>query len=198
MDNHTKQLWFIGVGMLVLGVIIGLMIGAGGRRAPENGTQSAQNNVPATTTDATSSVGQMDDSQQTDTDTDASEQQQPDRSPATTQDGEWGGARDSWYVDVSNQPAGESVTIDEVMFDAASWVAVREATDGEMGNVLGAKWRPAGEWTNLDVSLLRATSPDEQYYVTIYRDNGDKEFQYAADTLVDVDGRTVYTSFRTE
>lgn len=192
MDNHTKQLWFIGVGMLILGVIIGLMIGAGG--SPADDDQSAQNRRPATTSAATTTDdGQADTADQSN----SSDTQQPDRSAAST-DGEWNGSRDSYFVSVSDQEAGESVVIDELTFDAPSWAAVREAEDGEMGSVLGAKWRPAGEYSDLDVSLLRGTEAGKMYYVTIYQDNGDKEFQHAADTLVDVDGRTVYTSFTAE
>lgn len=70
---------------------------------------------------------------------------------------------------VSDQPAGNSVTIESVTVPPPGvWAAVREVNAGALGNVLGAA-RAAGPRTNVVVPLLRATMPGRSYAVELYR-----------------------------
>ena len=79
-------------------------------------------------------------------------------------------------ISVSPQKAGMSVTA-RVTFEAPGWVAVHEESSGGIGNVLGAKWLPAGE-QDVTVDLLRATVAGMTYHVVLYNDDGDRQFDY--------------------
>jgi len=98
---------------------------------------------------------------------------------------------------VSNQPAGEKVVVSMVSVGMNGWVAVHEgATDGTMGNVLGARRFDAGKYFGETVELLRGTVEDKTYFVVLHADNGDKEFDYKAEMPVkDTDGNFVSGTF---
>ena len=91
-------------------------------------------------------------------------------------------------VAVSDQPAGNSVTIDSITVPPPGvWVAVREANGTALGNVLGAA-RAGGPRSDFVVSLLRPTQAGKTYAVEFYRDDGNGMFSVASDSVyVDFD-----------
>lgn len=93
----------------------------------------------------------------------------------------------SEYVTVSNQNSGNVVLVQSVVLREDGWVAVREIIDSEMGNILGAARLSSGMYENVKVELLRPTEGGEEYSVVIYRDNGDRNFDFNFDSLV-IDG----------
>jgi protein-disulfide isomerase len=102
------------------------------------------------------------------------------------------------YVDVSLQQAGEWVMIDKVKVSASSWIAVHDDVYGEVGLVLGARRIDAGEYSDLQVPLLRATIPVGTYIVGIYRDDGDRQFERHADEIQrEKDGEMISDTFST-
>ena len=97
-------------------------------------------------------------------------------------------------VSTIDQPAGESVAIAQATLKKPSWIAIKDTA----GRILGAGWFSAsGE--NLSVPLLRATVAGEVYQAVIYADDGDKRFDFKADTLLtSVDGAPVSSTFRAQ
>lgn len=83
---------------------------------------------------------------------------------------------------VSDQAAGQSALLTEVSVKANVWAAVVEVKGGSLGNVLGARY-VAAPATNVEIPLLRPTSSGSTYAVVLYRDNGDREFSLASDSL---------------
>jgi hypothetical protein len=84
---------------------------------------------------------------------------------------------------VENQRAGETVQVQQAVLVEPRWMVVREIyANGEVGNILGAKWQVAGEYENITVKLLRGTVGGEQYQVTLFADSdGDKKFNHEVD-----------------
>lgn len=100
-------------------------------------------------------------------------------------------------VSVADQAAGMSVAVASVTFEKPSWVAIHEDVNGELGNVLGAAWYPAGVNTGV-VELLRATIPGATYHAVLYSDDGDKEFELKGDPMiVDASKRAIMDTFMT-
>ncbi len=96
----------------------------------------------------------------------------------------------SGAISVADQPAGDVVIIGSVAVPVSGvWAAVREVKGDDLGNVLGAAW-VTGSRTDVPVSLLRATEPGLTYAIQLYRDDGGKTFDLAADS--------VYVDFATE
>ena len=83
-------------------------------------------------------------------------------------------------IEVENQFAGESVKIKSSTLPEDAWIAVHETIKGELGNILGAQIFPTGESSG-EVSLLRRTIPNERYFVAVYIDDGDREFEFKTD-----------------
>lgn len=106
---------------------------------------------------------------------------------------------ESGAVSVTNQPSGESVIIESVTVPPPGvWVAVREASGTDLGNVLGAE-RVVGPHGNISVSLLRPTEPGRSYAVQLYRDDNNGNFDPAVNSVyVDFDtGARVVAFFTT-
>ncbi len=105
----------------------------------------------------------------------------------------------SGAVAVNDQPAGDAVMVESVTVPPPGvWIAVREVTDGDLGNVLGAA-RAGGPRTNLSVPLLRATEPGRSYAVQLYRDDNNGAFDPSVNSVyVDFDtGARVVAYFTT-
>lgn len=103
----------------------------------------------------------------------------------------------STHISVSNQSAGLTVSVDEVTVDQNVWVAVYEDRSGQPGNILGAKWIPAGTFSG-DVSLLRGTDPGNTYYVILHKATGDHEFDHTEDVPLKTEGGSfIQTQFET-
>lgn len=87
-------------------------------------------------------------------------------------------------ITVDDQIAGTAVHIRSARVDEPTWIAIREDRNGALGNILGAQWLPEGTHENFDVELLRGIIPDGVYYAVLYRDDGDKEFNFKKDMLI--------------
>ena len=92
--------------------------------------------------------------------------------PSTTSDGE--------SVSVSNQLAGETVSLSSVTFSETGWVAVRD----DRGWTLGAKRFEAGTHGDAVITLLRGTEAGQRYQVLLYVDDGDRLFDVKKEILV--------------
>lgn len=91
--------------------------------------------------------------------------------------------QESDVISVSNQLSGGSVTVESITIPPPGvWAAVREINGSELGNVLGAA-RVKGPRSLVIVSLLRATEPNRQYAVELYRDDADGEFDPARNSI---------------
>lgn len=102
---------------------------------------------------------------------------------------------------VETQSAGLGVNVSNVKVQKPTWIAVYESRGGSPGNILGASLffplSQGGSSTGV-VSLLRATSAGQTYFVGQYVDNGDRRFSMQSDTRVlGEDGEPLITSFKT-
>lgn len=89
---------------------------------------------------------------------------------------------ESGAIAVVNQAAGSEVVVESVTVPPPGvWVAVREVSGGDLGNVLGAV-RASGPRSSVSIPLLRATEPNLSYAVQLYRDDGDGVFDLATDS----------------
>ncbi len=105
----------------------------------------------------------------------------------------------SGAVAVADQPAGDSVVVESVTVPPPGvWVAVREMSGNDLGNVLGAA-RVGGPRSNVVVPLLRATEPSRPYAVQLYRDDNNGAFDPSLNSVyVDFDtGARVVAYFTT-
>lgn len=86
-------------------------------------------------------------------------------------------------VQVTNQPAGNSVRVSAVSVKETVWVAVREEKNGGFGNILGAQ-KVSVESKDVVVELLRPTKATAKYFVVLYTDMGSPAFNYREDALI--------------
>ncbi|MCX6787817.1 MAG: hypothetical protein NT108_01475 [Candidatus Kaiserbacteria bacterium] len=107
--------------------------------------------------------------------------------------------QESSAISVTKQSAGDTVTVESVTVPPPGvWVAVREITGGDLGNVLGAV-HISGPLSTINVPLLRATAPDRTYAVELYRDDNNGVFDAAVNSVyIDFDtGARVVAYFTT-
>lgn len=75
----------------------------------------------------------------------------------------------SGAASVTNQAPGNTVFVQSVTVPPPGvWIAVREISGKELGNVLGAQ-RVHGPLSNITVTLLRDTKPNKTYAIELYR-----------------------------
>lgn len=98
-------------------------------------------------------------------------------------------------ITVDNQKAGAAVSVSLVSSDASAWLAVRENNNGLVGNILGAKRIDVGTSGNVEVPLLRATEAGKSYYVVLFKDNGDRMFDFKTDPPMTADGVFISKTF---
>jgi len=79
---------------------------------------------------------------------------------------------------VTNQPSGNTVTIDTLSLTQEGWVAIHDA--GPNGWILGARKFSAGTHRALSIPLQRMTEAGKTYSVVIHRSNGDDVFAFRA------------------
>jgi hypothetical protein len=100
-------------------------------------------------------------------------------------------------VAVVAQSAGQTVAF-SALFVEPGWIAIHEDRNGEPGNVLGARWLPAGTHAS-NVVLLRNTVSGKMYYAVLYADDGDREFQVRGESaLVTEDGNPIMVTFEAQ
>lgn len=101
-------------------------------------------------------------------------------------------------VSVADQPAGDAVMVASVHAPVPVWVAVRELSGRNFGNVLGAV-KVGTPRADVSVPLLRGTLPGRTYAIELYRDDGTGAFDPASFSVyVDYDtGSRVVAYFHT-
>jgi hypothetical protein len=92
----------------------------------------------------------------------------------------------AYSISVADQSAGETVVVGPVSLPKISWVAIRENNNDVVGRILGAQKVFPGNHESITVELLRATAPSVMYSAVFYEDDGDGEFDYKIDSLVEV------------
>lgn len=92
-----------------------------------------------------------------------------------------------------SQEASSLVVITEVQVEEPTWVAIHEDVDGKPANILGAQLFDAGVHSGT-VALLRNTEPGRTYHALLYKDNGDRVFDYVVDLPVESASETVVSA----
>jgi len=94
------------------------------------------------------------------------------------------------------QAPGTKVLITGVKVSVPTWIVVYEVRNGARGNALGAALFSPTSPTPINLSLLRATSPGQAYFVGRSVDDGDKIFSMQSDRpVVDASGNPIYMPF---
>jgi hypothetical protein len=101
-------------------------------------------------------------------------------------------------VTLSEQTAGNMVSLTKVALAQDGWVVIHEDANGELGRILGAAWFPKGVSENVSVELLRNTISNTKYYAVLYSDNGDKKFDSKTDRPITENGKDVLEVFMTK
>ena len=82
-------------------------------------------------------------------------------------------------VEVSDQTAGDSVTVDSAYFLASGYIVIHEEADGELGPVIGnSVLYENGTFENITVTLDRTSVEGETLYAMLHDDNGDGEYEF--------------------
>jgi len=96
---------------------------------------------------------------------------------------------------ISDQAAGDQVLVKDINFKKGGWLAIYEDRDGLPGNIIGARYFPAGLTADAAVDLLRPTVKG-RYYARFHKDNGDHQFDLKVDfALLDSSGNPVTLRF---
>lgn len=98
------------------------------------------------------------------------------------------------------QQPGLKVLVSSIKVSVPTWVVVYETKNGVRANALGAVLLfPTSPNTPFSVSLLRATAPNQTYFVGRSVDDGDKIFSMQSDRpVIDTSGKPVYMTFKTQ
>jgi hypothetical protein len=92
----------------------------------------------------------------------------------------------AYKVSVIDQLAGGVVNVNFVSAPAVTWVAVRENNYDVMGRILGAQKITAGDHSSVSIELLRPTVSNVMYAAVLYTDDGDGQFDFKLDRLIEV------------
>jgi len=171
--SWTENVWMVGAGMLVVGLIVGFLIGwfwqknSSQVQVSDNTTEGTNN---ATTTGNTTSgdVPSLVNTYKT--------------------------IEASASVSVDDQKAGNLVFIKHTETSKPTWITIREILNGSIGNIIGAGMVTAVT-DDVPVTLLRPTKAGEKYAVFLYQDNGNGKFDFKTDLLVLSDSKPVAAMF---
>lgn len=158
MNEGENNVWMVGAGMLVAGLIVGFLVGwFWQKNVTQVNVEEFQDS--ATTTDilATSTVPALETVYKT--------------------------VDEPYFVSVDDQRAGGLVFIKHTEVSKPTWIAVREIVNGAIGNIVGAGM-VTGATDDVPVTLLRSTKAGSEYAVFLYQDNGDGQFDFKTDMLV--------------
>lgn len=121
---------------------------------------------------------------------DAGTDEEDSTAPTSTEDADNGftsAESGSGSIDVSDQPAGSSVTLEGAVFPSdEGWIGVRDYVNGQLGSILGVSRfsREQGRLPNT-INLQRATEAGREYAIVFYRESGDRKFNLAQDELIE-------------
>lgn len=101
-------------------------------------------------------------------------------------------------VSAADQSAGGRVAVSSASLSVSGWIAVHEDQSGKPARILGARRLDPGNLSNVEVELLRGTTPGGTYYVMLHRDDGDRQFDQTKDLpIADASGNPIMASFKT-
>ncbi|MBF05175.1 hypothetical protein CL644_00480 [bacterium] len=121
----------------------------------------------------------------------------PNNDPITTE--EITVATPSIDITVNDQAAGSAVLVTSVTLSTDGWIVVHEERNGLIGNALGAKRRNAGTYQNTIIPLLRDTQENTRYWIVLYNDDGDRQFNLSTDfPLKNTENEPIISSFWTQ
>lgn len=85
-------------------------------------------------------------------------------------------------LNINDQLPGAVALVNSLETDRAGWIVIRENNEGELGNILGARYvLSSGTFKNVEVELLRGMEENKGYFALYYNDNGDKIFDFTTD-----------------
>ncbi len=122
-----------------------------------------------------------------------------DTSTSTIENTDSSAVTPSTIIDVSDQSAGNTVKVSHITLANDGWIVVHEARGGFIANALGAARKDAGKYSDITISLMRNTEPKKEYWVVLYKDNGDRIFDLNTDFPVrDSKNNPIINSFYTQ
>ena len=107
------------------------------------------------------------------------------------------GVPSSASITVFNQKASDLVNVSLVSSDSSAWLAVREDKSGLMGNILGAKRIDIGTTANVQIPLQRTTEAGKIYHIVLFKDDGDRKFDFRVDPPMIENDSLISKSFLT-
>lgn len=97
---------------------------------------------------------------------------------------------------VNNQPAGTAVALQSATYPVGEgWVGVREFNNEQLGYILGVvRFSASQGLVPEEIVLQRSTTPGREYAIVVFTEDGDFDFNLAADAQID----TVFDTFTAE
>ena len=165
MSSWTENVWLVGGAMLAAGLIIGFLIGSTLEKDRANVGDSNKGVI------ATSTLPIV---------------------PMPLKVYETIEATSSVAVD--DQKAGNLVFVKHTEVSKPTWIAVREMLGDNVGNILGAQMI-TNTSDDVPVTLVRGTVAGKNYAVFLYQDDGNGQFEFKKDPMIDMDGTPVAAMF---
>ncbi len=99
-------------------------------------------------------------------------------------------------VTIGDKKAGMTVPLADVTYPVEEgWIGIRNYTDGRLGYILGVVRFSKSQGLNpSEIVLQTPTRAGAEYAVVMYTEDGDRQFNLAADTQID----KVFGSFKAE
>ena len=83
---------------------------------------------------------------------------------------------------IGKKEPGNSVSVDVAVLEEGGFIVIYENTAEPTGEVLGVStYLPAGEYTNVPITLSRQVQDGESFDAMLHKDNGDHVFNIATD-----------------
>ncbi len=105
-------------------------------------------------------------------------------------------ARNSDFIKISEQNAGDLVVVDYAKYPEDFWLVVHDEINGRIMHALGARMKKAGEYKNINVPLLAPVKSGAKYWLVIYKDNGDGKFDFKNDFPAKSNSAIIMTNFK--
>ena len=98
---------------------------------------------------------------------------------------------------VSNQQAGNTVTVDLAELASPGYVVIHEDNNGSPGPVIGASSLIEGRRANFQINLKRNSKNGENLYAMLHKDDGDSTYEFPGDDtpVKDESGKVVVSKF---
>ena len=97
-------------------------------------------------------------------------------------------------VSVDDQKAGNLVFVKHTEVTKPTWIAVREMLGDVVGNILGAQMITSTS-DDVPVTLVRGTVAGGKYAVFLYQDDGNGQFEFKKDLMMEMNGEPVAAIF---